>query len=284
MGATAEGASTVLHNEFLGTQQQGTEHVFTVEPDAKEVHISRFINGNCASHITLHVPANAQVKIIETITGDGVLASSTAVQVGRDASVQYAILQQLSLESLAFLNYEAKLVHSKLHWSFCGVGADLTQANIATDAGEHSEVINNAVLCGAGKQQFDVHVATKHTGAHSKSDMLTRSVLDDQSRAIYHGLIHIGPDAPECDSYQKDEVILLSERAGADAIPNLEIQNSKVRCSHGATIGKLDAEKLFYFLSRGIDKQQAKRMITEGFLTPLLIAPWHDVIIEKLQS
>jgi Fe-S cluster assembly protein SufD len=150
-----------------------------------------------------------------------------------------------------------------------------------TNAGERSEVKNNAVLFGTGKQQFDIHVATNHTGAHSKSDMLTRSVLDGSARAIYHGLIHIGPDAPECDSYQKDEVILLSDRAGADAIPNLEIQNNKVRCTHGATIGKLDEEKMFYLCSRGINEKDAKRIITEGFLLSLAPESLHELIKEK---
>jgi Fe-S cluster assembly protein SufD len=277
------GEPVIRKNNYLGTQHEGTTYCYTIPANAQgEVHINRTINGNCASNITIHVGTNANVKIIETINGSGSLASSTFVAVGRDATVQYAILQDTTTESLCMLNYEAAASHAQLHWFFCGIGGDTTQVHINTDAGDRATVINNAAVVGTGTQQFDVHVSTNHIGSYTRSDMLTRSVLDDEARAIYHGLIHIGQDAPECDSYQKDEVILLGDRASADAIPNLEIQNNKVRCSHGATIGRLDEEKLFYFRSRGIEKEEAKRMIMQGFLETLFIAPWQEKLANKL--
>jgi Fe-S cluster assembly protein SufD len=264
---------------FLGTQQDGQHRYFEVPAGASgEIHINRNITGNCGAHRLIRIGQGAHVKIIEEITGEGTVATDVRLIIEKDAHVEFAILQNMSKNSQAFLSYNATISHGTIHWFFCGIGAQTTQAYIGTQAGAHTSVVNNAVLFGTSDQQFDIHVATNHTGPHSKSNMLTRSVLDDQARAVYHGLIHISPEASECDSYQKDEVILLSDQASADAIPNLEIQNHQVRCTHGATIGKMDEEKLFYFLSRGITKQEAKKMITEGFLEPLFIAPWQDKI------
>jgi Fe-S cluster assembly protein SufD len=281
-GVTKTGNAIEHHNEFLATHHKGEERVFTIAKETKEVHIHKHITGQCGSHTTIYVEAGANVRIIETIEGAGTLSSSTVVIAGDNCTIEYSILQALREDSIALLNYEAKIQNTKLHWFFCGIGADTTQANIATEAGHNADVINNAVIAGNGKQQFDVHVATKHVGSHSRSNMLTRSVLDEASRAVYHGLINIATNAEECDSYQKDEVILLSDKASADAIPNLEINNNKVRCSHGASIGRLDQEKLFYFLSRGIEEAEAKRMITEGFLEPLFTEPWQKKIHEKI--
>lgn len=244
--------------------------------------ISRVVQGNCASTTNITVEAGAHVKIVETITGSGSLQAKTIVTVEPNAYVEYDILQDLTEDSVAILHYEAHTKESSIQWLFCGFGADTTQVTIKTIAGEHSVVKNHAVICGTGQQQFDIHVATEHQGSHSTSDMLTRSVLDDSSRATYHGLIRIGPESGECDSYQKDEVILLSDKATADAIPNLEIRNNTVRCTHGVTIGKVDEEKLFYLKTRGISDMDAKRIITEGFLNPLTLPAWQPKIREKI--
>ena len=271
--------ATVLADVFHEKQRMVT---IGVPANAQgEVHIDRTIYGNCHTHIVLGVESAANITVIETLTGEGNLRSNTQVSIGQQAKVKYTIIQALASQSVALLHYEAQTNNCALQWLFCGIGADTTQAYIGTKAGDNSEIENNAVIYGTGQQQFDIHVATTHQGEHSKSNMLTRSVLDDRARAIYHGLIHIGPESAECDSYQKDEVILLSPTAGADAIPNLEIQNNRVRCSHGASIGKLDEEKLFYCKSRGVTEAQAKRMITEGFLFELLPKELHKLITAK---
>lgn len=267
------------HVSVSGARKEGDTVV--VEQDG-EVHIARKLNGTAQTAYTIKIMPGVKTKIIETLEGSGTVQSRTTVFVASNATVEYAILQNLDESSIAVLDYTASMSNAKLRWFFCGVGADTTQATLHTDAGENSEVVNNAVICGDNNQQFDIHVATKHIGSHSRSDMLTRSVLDGNSRAIYHGLIHIAPEASDVDSYQKDEVILLSEDAGADAIPNLEIHNHHVRCTHGASIGKLDEEKLFYLKSRGVTSTEAKRMITQGFLDELFIVPWQTLIHDKI--
>jgi Fe-S cluster assembly protein SufD len=260
----------------------GIKQAFTVLPDASAVTITRTVNGAAARECTIIVPDNATVTITETIQGNGTLALATTLVVGKNANVTYRVLQAMSEESLALLSHAATLQTAALSWLLCCVGGATTQARVHTVCGANATVATDAVVVGNGQQQFDVHTLVRHEGNDSRSDMRTRCVLDGSARVTGHGLIHIAPDAFEVDSYEKLDALLLSPNASAQAIPNLEIHDHRVRCSHGASIGRLDEEKLFYLRSRGISESQAKRMATEGFVGELVPAEWLAVIQAKL--
>ena len=100
--------------------------------------------------------------------------------------------------------------------------------------------------------------------------MATRTVLDDSAKAVYRGLIRIEKGADRTDSHQHSDTLLLGDESRADAVPELEIENGDVRCSHGATIGQIDEDKLFYMMSRGIDARTAKKQVIKGFFRPIL--------------
>lgn len=255
--------------------------VVQITKDTTDVLITRNIEGNVKGNLRINIAQGANVKIVEEILGSGSYEGVVEV-IAERCTATYHLLQNMTNNSLCILRYEAIADNGTFEWHSCFIGADTTIASLSTRAGEHVNSKNNAVIAGGNSQQFDIHVQTHHEGNNSKSDMLTRSVLDDKSRATYHGLIRINENANNCDSYQKDEVILLSSNAGADAIPDLEIHNNNVRCTHGASIGKLDEEKLFYLKSRGINETDAKRTITEGFLEPLTLPAWHRLIIKKI--
>ena len=277
------GKHVQVRNAYHATQHYGVERSLTVPVGTQgTVVIRRITTGPSSMHLVIHVQENCDITIQDEYHGEGSVAHSTILDMAEGSTVRYAILQDLPRDALALMHYEACVTRANLTWFLCALGADTTQASIETFAGPGSVIRNTSALLGTGTQQFDIHATTRHEGGHSTSDMLARGVLDGNARATYHGLIRIDENAPECDSYQKSEVILLSEGAAADAIPNLEIHNHRVRCSHGATIGKIDQEKLFYLQTRGIDEPTAKRMITEGFLEPLFIAPWQELIRERI--
>jgi Fe-S cluster assembly protein SufD len=94
--------------------------------------------------------------------------------------------------------------------------------------------------------------------------------LEDKSRSVWQGMIHVAPGAQRTDGYQANRNLVLSKQARADSIPGLEIQADDVRCTHGATVGKIDETELFYLLSRGIPKADARRLIVEGFFDPIM--------------
>jgi Fe-S cluster assembly protein SufD len=234
------------------------------------------------SDLTIEIQADCDVTISDVIMGYDPQKRIVRLLVRPGAVVRYHVLQDAAGKVAAMLDYQAEVENATLHWLFVGVGGENTAARIRTFAGTQSTTSCTSVIVGTGKQQFDVHAHTIHTGPGSTSNMLTRCIVDNEARVISHGLIRVESGAHDCDSYQKNETILLGTKAAADAIPNLEIHDHRVRCTHGATIGKLDEEKLFYFRSRGIPTAEAKRLITEGFLLPLLPPQWHQKISEKI--
>jgi len=119
-------------------------------------------------------------------------------------------------------------------------------------------------------QQMDVYSANFHNSKNTNSDIFVRSVLDNKSKAMLRGLVRIDSDAPQSSGYQKEDVLLLSEDAEGDSLPQLDINNHDVRCTHGATIGTVDKQQLFYLMSRGMPKELATRMVVEGFFYPVI--------------
>jgi Fe-S cluster assembly protein SufD len=136
--------------------------------------------------------------------------------------------------------------------------------------GEGAESSMYGMLFAAGRQHFDNHTLHHHCAPRSLSNIDFKTVLRDRSVSAYTGLIRIENEAKTCEAYQENRNLLLNKGTQAETIPELEILNEDVRCSHGATIGPIDPDSIFYLLSRGIPKTDAVRMIVSGFLTPTM--------------
>lgn len=133
----------------------------------------------------------------------------------------------------------------------------------------------NAKLLGLyvedGKQHLDRYTLQDHRAASGTSDLLYKGVLTDKSRSVFSGLIRVGPTARQTAAYQQNRNLLVSRTARADSIPNLEIGcNDILGCTHGATVGKVDEEQVFYLMCRGLTRENATRLIVEGFVDPLV--------------
>jgi Fe-S cluster assembly protein SufD len=152
-----------------------------------------------------------------------------------------------------------------------GFGASLARAEAETilaEPGGFSEMLG--VFFADGSQHFDHRTEQDHEAAHCTSDLLYKGALRDQSRAVYSGWVHVRPGAQKTDAMQTSRNIVLSDRAKADAIPNLEIEANDVRCGHAASVGPVEEETLFYLQSRGIDRTEAERLIVFGFFQEVL--------------
>jgi Fe-S cluster assembly protein SufD len=123
---------------------------------------------------------------------------------------------------------------------------------------------------GDDKQHFDQHTFQNHIVGHTTSDLLYKGALKDHAYSAFRGLIRVNLGAQRSDAYQANRNILLSQHAHADSIPELEIEANDVRCTHGATVGPIDPEQIFYLQSRGIPKIEAEKVIVEGFFDPLM--------------
>ena len=132
---------------------------------------------------------------------------------------------------------------------------------------------------------WDHNTSQDHVAPNAGSDLLYKGALDGSSRAAFRGIIRVHPGAQGTDAYQTNRNLLLSDNARADSSPNLEIEADDVKCSHGATVGQLDADALFYLLSRGLSRQQAERLVVLGFLGDVMSRlPLGDVVDEVTQA
>jgi Fe-S cluster assembly protein SufD len=151
------------------------------------------------------------------------------------------------------------------------LGSKLTKSNVESGLdgqGATSEMLG--IFFGDGAQHFDQHTLQDHLQPHTTSDLLFKGVLRDRARSVFAGLIRVEPHAQRTDAYQANRNLLLSDKARVDTMPKLEIGANDVRCTHGATIGQVDQEQLFYLQSRGLDRGEAERMIVDGFLDEII--------------
>lgn len=227
-------------------------------------------------HILVLAEKNSKARIIE-ISGSKEGSNqfrSQAVEIiaKEDSNVEYLTIQDLNPSTFNFSKRRGFTEkNASIDWVECQLGSKFTQSETFTTLkGENSNTKSNGIIFGTNEQCFDINQSSNHLGSNTISDMDTKTVLNDKAKTVYRGLVKINPNARNCEGYQKDDTILLSDEAIASAVPNLEIQNNDVKCSHGATISQIDEDKLFYMMSRGIDDKTAKRAIIEGFFDPVL--------------
>jgi Fe-S cluster assembly protein SufD len=131
--------------------------------------------------------------------------------------------------------------------------------------GERSECTLNGLTLGNGNQLIDNHTAIDHASANCTSHELYKAILDGSARGVFNGKIYVRKDAQKTDAKQTNRTLLLSDAATMDTKPQLEIVADDVKCTHGATIGQLEDEQVFYLRSRGIDLESARDILTFAF-------------------
>lgn len=166
-----------------------------------------------------------------------------------------------------------------LDWIFGSVGSLLTKTFTEIDLeGEGAQGRMSGFYVASGRQVLDHDTQQNHLSPHTTSDLLFKGALTGRSRSVWQGMIYVAPGAQKSDGYQANRNLILSQRARADSIPGLEILADDVRCTHGATVGQLDEEPIFYLMSRGIPKTQAERLLIDGFFAPVMDRiPYEDV-------
>lgn len=151
------------------------------------------------------------------------------------------------------------------------LGAALTRNDVNVKLnGEGGECALDGLFVVDGSQHVDHHTTIDHAQPHCNSHQLYKGVLDDHARGVFNGKIIVRKDAQKTDAIQNNKALLLSPKAEIDTKPQLEIDANDVRCTHGATIGQLDSNAVFYLQSRGIGKQQARNLLTYAFAADLL--------------
>lgn len=213
--------------------------------------------------------------------------------IGNNTTVNYGNVQLLDQKTFNFTIKKASVgTNSTINWMDCCFGSKTTLSEVTSNLdGPQAKTNNYGIFFGSKQQQFDLVVNSIHNAPNTKSIILTKGALIDSSKCLYRGLVKIQQNASKSNGYQKQDTLLLSENAIADSIPNLEIDNNDVRCTHGASIGKIDTEKMFYMQSRGLNEDLATKEYVKGFFEPLiqkikiknLQDNMHDMIEERMK-
>ncbi len=196
----------------------------------------------------------------------------TEVFVADDAKLVYATLQDWGRNVFHYSNHRASVGrNAELQWIQTMLGARMAKSHAYYDlVGPGAQAFVHGFVFGDEKQHFHLHTLQRHKTDHTTSDLLIKCCLKDRARSVYQGLIQVSEGAQRTDAYQANRNLLLSETARADSIPGLEILANDVRCTHGATIGTVDSEQMYYLQSRGLPANEAQRLIVEGFFAPVL--------------
>ncbi len=200
-------------------------------------------------------------------SGGGLHCGAVEVFVGPGANLRYVNLQNWGSGVWHFAHHKA-LVHrgARLQWTIGALGARLAKVNqhVAL-VGEGADAQVNGVMFAEGRQHLSYHTLQHHAVPRCRSDLLYKGALQDRSHLVWRGMIKVDRDAQKTDGYQRNDNLVLSDTARADSIPGLEIEADDVKCSHGATAGRVDDEMVFYARSRGLTRKEAVRMIVAGF-------------------
>lgn len=227
-------------------------------------------------HTLVVVGEDAEVTFIDRCASPNLsrALSDAVVEIhtGPASRVRYVSIQEWG-EGVVHLGVQRARLARDVDFRSVAVGFGASLARVETESalaepGASSEMLG--VFFADGTQHFDHRTEQDHIAPNCHSDLLYKGALRDESRAVYSGWVHVRPGARKTDAMQTCRNIVLSDRAKADAIPNLEIENNDVRCGHAASVGPVEEETLFYLESRGIPRAEAERLIVFGFFQEVL--------------
>ena len=226
------------------------------------------------SHVLVVLGAGSEATVLTETWGGGPAGGAggfhcggTEIVVGKGAFLRMVNLQNWNTGVWHFARQKA-LVHEagRLQWTLGALGSRVSQ--VAQDValvGRGASGQVNGVMFTEGRQHLVYNTLQHHEAPSCTSDLLYKGALQDRSRLVWRGMIKVDKAAQKTDGYQRNDNLMLSNEARADSIPGLEIEADDVRCTHGATSGRVDAEQIFYAQARGLSADEAARLVVAGF-------------------
>lgn len=305
-----------LVQPWLGTMSAPTADAFTVLHDA-------FLADSAFIHVPRNVVVELPIVVLHWCDGEGLASfphtlvvaeeGSEVTVVERHASPPHLVhlvdsVVELAIGDGAHLRHVAVQEFGERTWSLASQRAHLGRdarlsssavalggdyARLRSEAclgGQGAESDLLAVYFGDGNQMHDFRTFQDHVAPRTRSDLLFKGAVEDTARSVYSGLIRIRPDAQKVEATQSNRNLVLTEGAGAESIPNLEIEADDVKCSHASTVGPIDDDQRYYLESRGVRPEDAERLIVLGFFedvfgrlpVPALATPLRRAVHEKV--
>ena len=252
-------------NFFIAYNTANLENIVFFEVKEDKVICLDEINERYV-HVVLIIEDNCNVKLIDN--------SSIKEKESKIVEIILKKNSKLDYHSL-YSNSESKLITKRISVgenSECSM-IDYFFGNkflrVDTKAfldGKNSSSKIGQVFLSENEEKSVIETKVYHNEGDTKSDMLIKGILKDNSFSVFDGLVNVKDGAKNVEGYQRNDVLLLNKNAEYNSIPPLEIDNGDVKCSHGATIGRINEDQLFYLMSRGLNKEKAKEIIVDGFL------------------
>jgi Fe-S cluster assembly protein SufD len=238
----------------------------------------------------VHVADGAALTLFDASHGDGATPylnnTVSEITLGAGARLTHIRLQAEAASAFQVSTTHVQVAAGAEYDGFVlAVGARLARNEVhATLAGPGAIAHLNGAQLGDGARHVDTTTVITHAAPACASRQTYKSVLAGRSRAVFQGKIHVHQVAQKTDGYQMNQALLLSPEAEIDAKPQLEIYADDVKCSHGATVGELDADQLFYLRSRGLPAPEARAMLIEAFLADALDAVKDEALRSALAA
>jgi Fe-S cluster assembly protein SufD len=225
----------------------------------------------CHPRNLISLGKNSHATIIETYVGDGNTAyfnnSFTEIKLANSAKLHHHKLQQEQIDAVHIATTRVRLqANCQYHSHYFAFGGAVSRNEVDCFLdGEEIDCTLNGLYMPAGDQLMDCRTRIDHAKPNCRSNELYKGILDDNAKGVFNGKIYVHPHAQKTNAMQSNQAILLSDDAVIDTKPQLEIYADDVRCTHGATVGELDAQALNYLRSRGIPKDLARAMLIFAF-------------------
>jgi Fe-S cluster assembly protein SufD len=261
----------------------------------KPLYVRIAVTGQTFWRLVVVAEEGARASLIEEYASpaDDTSAYSNAVTelfVEPSAKLEYVSLQNLSTETWHFASHHARVERDgELDWVAGGFGSKKGKTRIQNDLngrGATSRV--TGAYFADGEQHLDYDTFQEHIAPDCESDFAFKGALRDHATAVWRGMIRVEPNAQKTNAYQECRNLMLSPTTHAVPIPGLEIMANDVRCTHGATVGRVDREDLFYLMSRGLSRSEAERLIVRGFFQDVLdrieLEPVREAVTAALEA
>lgn len=240
-----------------------------------------------APSLLIRALENSRITVIEEVQGMiGAMTAETKVIVSAGAKVEHLQISDTAEGSVFHGATAAEVSRDAIYRNFIfHLGGKLNRRNLdllLMEPGSHGESFN--LFFTNQKEHSDINTVIEHKAPDSTSDQLAKGILDNESRAVFTGKIHIHPQAQRVASGQLNKNLLLSKKAQVHSQPQLEIFADDVKCSHGSTTGQISPEEMFYFQARGIPARKARTLLAHGFGLEVVLKIENSETREKIQS
>ena len=247
--------------------------------------------GATLGHILVVLDDGASIDYLhETISpdmaSDASYVGATELILTDGAVLRFVNLQDWGRSMFEFSHQRARVGNDgQLDWITGQMGGKFVKTFMEIELdGKGSWGRMSAMYFPDGQQFMDLDTQQNHNAPHTTSDLLFKGVLKDQSRSVWQGMIKVLPGAQKTDGFQANRNMIMGRDARADSIPGLEIQADDVRCTHASATGQIDEEALFYLMTRGLPRNEAEKLVVDGFFVPVLDRIPFENVRERLMA